>query len=544
MNVAGRIVIDPDNELTYGLQGTIVTMNANFDIIKNGIIWISKGNILKVTKKTEGIPAEFVNAKVIQTGGTLFPGLIELHNHISYNILPMWLVPRIFKNRNQWSGNYPPYRQLITKPMEVIANSPGFLEAIIRFVESKCLIGGVTTTQGITLSSRGDIKKYYKGMVRNVENTGETDLPFVHPKISDVAAKDILKFKKELDRASTLLLHLSEGIDARARKNFENLKLPGGEWAISDHLGSIHCNALGEADIKIMKENGASIIWSPLSNLLLYGKTADIKSAVRESMQIAIGSDWSPTGSKNLFHELKIAYAFAKQMGVLGEKEIVAMGTSIPAKIIKWDKKLGSLEAGKKADIIIMNFLSGNPYKSFLESDETKIGQVIINGIPRYGEKKYFTELILSEIEGYDIGNKKHFFYFRNHQAEPVVINIGINDAISLLSDGLKNIPHLAKEYDENIRNNSRHPGMMGIQGTTWQLVLDHDDAETGTLRRNVNKRKKVVATLGNTSDILKDPMELDVFSVANDKEKYFELIRNQNNLPDFIKQEIPGLYK
>jgi hypothetical protein len=428
--------------------------------------------------------------------------------------------------------------------MEVIANSPGYLEAIIRYVESKCLIGGVTTTQGITLSSRGDIKKYYKGMVRNVENTGEAELPFVHPKISDVAAKDILKFKKELDRASTLLLHLSEGIDARARKNFENLKLPDGEWAISDHLGSIHCNALGETDIKIMKANGASIIWSPLSNLLLYGKTADIESAVRESMQIAIGSDWSPTGSKNLFHELKIAYAFAKQKGILSEKEIVAMGTSIPAKIIKWDKKLGSLEAGKKADMMIMNFSSDNPYKSFLESDETKIGQVIINGIPRYGEKKYFTELSITETEGYDIGNNKHFFYFRNHQPEPVLVNIGINDAITKLTDGLKNIPDLAREYDDRIKNNSRHPGMMGIQGITWQLVLDHDDTETGTLRRNVNKRNKVSGAVGKTSDILKDPMEVDVFSVANDKEKYFELIRNQNNLPDFIKQEIVSLYR
>ena len=84
----------------------------------------------------------------------------------------------------------------------------------------------------------------------------------------------------------------------------------------------------------------------------------------------------------------------------------------------------------------------------------------------------------------------------------------------------------------------------MGIQGITWQLVLDHDDTETGTLRRNVNKKNKVLGAVGNTSDILKDPMEVDVFSVANDKEKYFGLIRNQNNLPEFIKQEIITLYK
>jgi len=64
MNLAVKIIIDPDNELIYGLQGNIVTMNANFDIIKNGIIWISKGNILKLTKKRDGIPAENIASEL------------------------------------------------------------------------------------------------------------------------------------------------------------------------------------------------------------------------------------------------------------------------------------------------------------------------------------------------------------------------------------------------------------------------------------------------------------------------------------------------
>jgi cytosine/adenosine deaminase-related metal-dependent hydrolase len=49
------------------------------------------------------------------------------------------------------------------------------------------------------------------------------------------------------------------------------------------------------------------MVWSPLSNYLLYGDTADIEDAKSEGVLIGIGSDWSPSGSKNLLGELKIA---------------------------------------------------------------------------------------------------------------------------------------------------------------------------------------------------------------------------------------------
>ena len=44
--------------------------------------------------------------------------------------------------------------------------------------------------------------------------------------------------------------------------------------------------------------NGGRMVWSPFSNLLLYGRTADIARAKQEGVLMALGSDWSPTGSK------------------------------------------------------------------------------------------------------------------------------------------------------------------------------------------------------------------------------------------------------
>ena len=74
----------------------------------------------------------------------------------------------------------------------------------------------------------------------------------------------------------------------------------------------IHCVALEPADFEVMAANGASMVWSPFSNLLLYGQTANVAAAVAASsaampFKIGIGSDWSPSGSKSLIGELKVA---------------------------------------------------------------------------------------------------------------------------------------------------------------------------------------------------------------------------------------------
>ncbi len=57
----------------------------------------------------------------------------------------------------------------------------------------------------------------------------------------------------------------------------------------------------------------SSIVWSPLSNLLLYGGTARVEAAKAAGVTIGLGSDWSPSGSKNLLGELKVAWLYNQQ---------------------------------------------------------------------------------------------------------------------------------------------------------------------------------------------------------------------------------------
>ena len=57
------------------------------------------------------------------------------------------------------------------------------------------------------------------------------------------------------------------------------------------------------------------MVWSPFSNLLLYGGTADVARARQEGVLMALGPDWSPTGSKNLLAELKVARLVSEDAG-------------------------------------------------------------------------------------------------------------------------------------------------------------------------------------------------------------------------------------
>lgn len=164
----------------------------------------------------------------------------------------------------------------------------------MRYVESKRLLGGTTTSQGITPSNwSATIRKFYRGVLRTAD---------------DIDAKDCQKFDKELKTSSCFLLHLSEGIDRAARGHFLALKNAQNEWAIEPSLAGIHCTALTAADFGVMAQhNAGGMVWSPLSNLLLYGKTADVAPARKAGLTVALGLDWSPSGSKTLLGELKAA---------------------------------------------------------------------------------------------------------------------------------------------------------------------------------------------------------------------------------------------
>ena len=97
---------------------------------------------------------------------------------------------------------------------------------------------------------------------------------------------------------------MAEGTSEELLTEYTELETHG---LLRDKLVGIHCTALNPNNWKVLGKNKVKFVWSPLSNLLLYGKTADVVSAKKNGVLISLGSDWTPTGSKNLLWELKVA---------------------------------------------------------------------------------------------------------------------------------------------------------------------------------------------------------------------------------------------
>jgi len=220
--------VDPAESPKLALAGQIVTMDGSSTVLKHGVIFMEGGSIIAVQESGQALPSGFESVAITDSGGTIFPGLIELHSHLSYNILRLWNVPKAYGNRGQWAG-IPEYRQLISGPMKKIGTTPGLLPALVRWVEGKCLVSGTTTSQGIALYSNAGARRFYRGIVRNVEQTNDADLPEAGTRIPDVDARDAKSFLARLAQKKCFLLHLAEGVDESARKHFLSLQFEPGQ---------------------------------------------------------------------------------------------------------------------------------------------------------------------------------------------------------------------------------------------------------------------------------------------------------------------------
>jgi 5-methylthioadenosine/S-adenosylhomocysteine deaminase len=418
----------------FVLKGHVVTMNDAFDEFPKGAVFVAGNGIVAVQAAAAPPPPGFEHAPVVNTKGTIFPGLIELHNHLSYNALRLWSVPKLYSNRDQWP-NHPQYHQLVTGPMSALgkARRPELLAALVRYVESKCLFGGVTTSQGVALASNAGVQHYYRGVVRNVEQPGDPALQAARTHIADVEAKDWKKFRTAISGAASVILHLSEGTDEAAREHFLALK-NGSDWAITDKLIGIHCAGLKAEDFDVFSKHGGSMVWSPLSNCLLYGKTADVAAARKSGVRVALGSDWSPSGSKNLLGELKAARLAADDAGFdLSNRDLLAMVTREPAKMVQWGKSLGSLEPGKRADLIVLRRAPRDPYAAILAASEADLSLVVIDGIARYGTPELLKALG-AEFEEIQVAGGQRGVQYHDASANPDIDSVSLAEARATLA--------------------------------------------------------------------------------------------------------------
>ncbi len=498
-------------------------------ILPKGAIYIDAGEIKAVQPSDQPPPPGFEAVPYIRTGDTIYPGLIELHNHLSYNAMPLWDVPRLYTNSGQWK-THDDYQRLITKPSQVLGRTAGVIEALVRFVECRCLLGGTTTTQGITLARAGGIRTYYQGIVRNVEKPLVPYLPPAGTRISNLETGEAAEYLERIKNHTCYLQHLSEGIDTTARRWFLRLQLPDGTWALTPTFCGIHSTALTTEDFHIISQHGGSIVWSPLSNYLLYGKTLNLSAVKAAQLPIGIGCDWAPSGSKNLLGELKVAWlASQAQGGIFSPEEIVAMATTNAAKILKWDTWLGSIAPGKQADLIAVNGQQGDDFMRLINARETSVTLVVIDGVPRAGQRRLMQRFGPS-TEEIRVGRSTRLLNLHQAATHPLVLNLTLTEATERLVEAMQQLPTLAQDLTRVV-SAGLFSGAVDAQGITWQVVIDLEEESADFQRLDTRAIADYV-----------QPMALDGITVADDPAFLRKLMAAQN-LPKEIKQGLPPLY-
>ena len=132
-------------------------------------------------------------------------------------------------------------------------------------------------------------------------------------------------------------------------------------------------------------------MWSPLSNLVLYRDTTLIDDARKRGVRVCLGSDWGPSGTRNLLGEMKAARLAARHFGYsVSDRDVVQMVTSNPGDLLArcWGRPIGRLVPGGFADVtVVRGHGPGDAWHRILAATELHVELVVVKGVPRYGDE-------------------------------------------------------------------------------------------------------------------------------------------------------------
>jgi 5-methylthioadenosine/S-adenosylhomocysteine deaminase len=514
--------VDEDTGPTYVLKGRVVTMNSGNDVFAGGRVVVQRGKIVHVLSADEPVPEEFKSAPEVDTGGTIYPGLIDLHNHFVYNVLPLWAVPKRYKNRNQWPREKE-YKSNISLPMKALAGSSETARAIVRYVEAKALVGGTTTGQGILTPINGS-PKLFRGAMRNVEDTDDVRLPEAGTRVPNLKddPKDIESFSKALQTRVAYFYHLSEGVDAETHGYYTQL---ADNSLIQRSLAGIHALALQPEDYQVLAARGAKVVWSPFSNMLLYGQTLDLKALRESGVTFSIGCDWSPTGSKNLLEELKVArYVVGKQGASFSARDLVRAVTVEAARVVGWQKDLGVLRSGAFADLLVIDGGDGDPYEHLINATEPQVMLVAVHGVARYGDREVMKQLnsVAHPLETFTVGGSAQAFQLYTLDSE--INDLKVRDAQKTLRDALRDLP----AFVGGLREDASRFRELGVsEPQPFAVILDNEFEPEADERFAFDPSFRALERT-EWSNIAQS-VELDAFEVNT--APYWEAVRAQRNI-------------
>ena len=390
----------PRNHLL--IRGNIVTPDG---ILSGYWLEIQNGIIIHITQQKPTPDGAFV----VETNDLIFPGFIDLHNHPSFNILPRWNPPMKFPNRYAWRDWEVYKHDLEDKAYQLFSTGESTCD-IDEYAEVKALIGGTTSMIGFSSISKTNplnpcIENYVRildvatgfygkgqGQERIVNSVGITP--------RDMNANSVARVRSGIKDGTIdlLAIHIAEGLPTDA-ESAQELDLLDANGLLGTHTALIHAVGLSTAQLARVHAAGSSIVWSPRSNFVLYGATVNLDAAFREGVTISLAPDWSPTGSDNMWDEIRYAHKISTEIfsRLFSDRQLVEMASSVPARVARIDDKVGTLAPGMLADFFLVHSdstaASQNPYNVIATGIINQVDLVVIAGRPLYGDPTLLKKL-------------------------------------------------------------------------------------------------------------------------------------------------------
>ncbi len=386
-------------------------------IIEDGTLLIKDGNIISIGKFSD-LENTYISIKTIHAKNKLLmPGLINTHTHSTMSIFRgfaddlrleewlsehIWPVESVFVNpENVYLGTQLSIIEMIRSGTVCFADMYFYEDEVARAsVESgfRVMIGeGILDTPTSNKRTPDEAMEYTKFLLNKYKNNELVNVSLSPHAIYTCSSKNLLKIKDISEEYNIpVQIHLSE-----TQKEFDNCILEHGKSPVAfiDNLGLLnsrliasHCNIISEEDIDLISQKKPNISHNPQSNMKLGSGIAPVIKYLENDVCVGLGTDGAASNNNlNMFKEIgmvaKLHKVFAKDPTILDAKTAVQMATIWSAKVLGLDNITGSLEKGKKADMIIVDLLQANLvplyniYSHLTYSMESaNVESVIVNG--------------------------------------------------------------------------------------------------------------------------------------------------------------------
>lgn len=397
--------------------GTIITMSKDRSVIENGAIGIRNGKIAIMGSRNVFIKSIRAKQVIDAKGKFIIPGLINTHTHV-----PMVLFRGISDDLdlNDWLTRF-------IFPAEAKNVTEAFVRAGTRLGLAEMIRGGTTTYCDMYYFEDAIAEETKKAGVRGV--LGETIIKFPvadnktpaeaiayterfikrwqgDPLIVAAAAPhapytvstdDLRKIREQSDRlGSPVITHIAETRKERDDILAEYGRTPAAYLDsigfLSDRTIAAHSIWLTPEEIAIYRERGVGSAHCPQSNMKLASGVAPVPAMLAAGVAVGIGTDGAASNNDlDMWDELDTVAKLHKlntgDPRTLPAEEVFAMATIGGARALHIDDITGSLEAGKRADIVILDSDSLNQtpfynvYSSLVYSTKAAdVRTVMING--------------------------------------------------------------------------------------------------------------------------------------------------------------------